>query len=71
LSRASSAAARSVPGSRRATTNATALDPFVYAHAALHGLVSKGLRLNEEVEGVADHVGIAETYPGSDPVDID
>ena len=30
-----------------------ALDTFVYAHAALHGLISMGLRLNEEVEGVA------------------
>ena len=29
-----------------------ALDTFVYAHAALHGLISMGLRLNEEVEGV-------------------
>ena len=30
-----------------------ALDTFVYAHAALHGLISMGLRLNEEVEGTA------------------
>ena len=30
-----------------------ALDTFVYAHAALHGLISMGLRLNEEVEGMA------------------
>ena len=29
-----------------------ALDTFVYSHAALHGLISMGLRLNEEVEGV-------------------
>ena len=29
-----------------------ALDTFVYAHAALHGLISMGLRLNEEVEGI-------------------
>jgi phage terminase large subunit GpA-like protein len=29
-----------------------ALDTFVYAHAALHGLISMGLRLNEEVEGM-------------------
>ena len=33
-----------------------ALDTFVYAHAALHGLISMGLRLNEEVEGVASSV---------------
>lgn len=32
---------------------AAALDTFVYAHAALHGLIIMGLRLNEEVEGVA------------------
>jgi phage terminase large subunit GpA-like protein len=31
-----------------------ALDTFVYAHAALHGLISMGLRLNEEVEQI-DH----------------
>ncbi|HHM12589.1 MAG TPA: phage terminase large subunit family protein, partial [Planctomycetaceae bacterium] len=30
-----------------------ALDTFVYAHAALHGLISMGLRLNEEVERLA------------------
>jgi phage terminase large subunit GpA-like protein len=29
-----------------------ALDTFVYAHAALHGLISMGMRLNEEVEGM-------------------
>ena len=29
-----------------------ALDTFVYAHAALHGLISMGLRLNEEVDAV-------------------
>lgn len=29
-----------------------ALDTCVYAHAALHGLISMGLRLNEEVEGM-------------------
>ena len=29
-----------------------ALDTFVYAHAALHGLISMALRLNEEVEGI-------------------
>ncbi|SNX74489.1 transposase IS166 family protein [Cereibacter ovatus] len=34
-----------------------ALDTFVYAHAALHGLISMGLRLNEEVE----RVGPAQT----------
>ncbi len=28
-----------------------ALDTFVYAHAALHGLISMGMRLNEEAEG--------------------
>ncbi|MEZ5784753.1 MAG: terminase gpA endonuclease subunit [Rhizobiaceae bacterium] len=30
-----------------------ALDTVVYAHAALHGLISMGLRLNDEVEGMA------------------
>jgi len=30
-----------------------ALDTFVYAHAALHWLISTGLRLNEEAEGVS------------------
>jgi len=30
-----------------------ALDTFVYAHAALHGLISMGLRLNEEVADFA------------------
>ncbi|WP_299912869.1 terminase gpA endonuclease subunit [uncultured Paracoccus sp.] len=34
-----------------------ALDTFVYAHAALQGLISMGLRLNEEVEGVASVPG--------------
>ena len=29
-----------------------ALDTFVYAHAALHGLISMGMRLNEEVESM-------------------
>ncbi len=29
-----------------------ALDTFVYAHAALHGLISMGIRLNEEAEGM-------------------
>jgi phage terminase large subunit GpA-like protein len=29
-----------------------ALDTFVYAHAALHGLISMGMRLNEEAEGM-------------------
>ena len=29
-----------------------ALDTFVYAHAALHGLISMGLRLNEEADAV-------------------
>lgn len=32
-----------------------ALDTFVYAHAALHGLISMGLRLNEEVEATKMH----------------
>jgi len=27
-----------------------ALDTFVYAHAALHGLISMGMRLNEEAD---------------------
>ena len=30
-----------------------ALDTFVYANAALHGLISKGMRLNAEAEGMA------------------
>ena len=30
-----------------------ALDTFVYAHAALHGLISMGMRLNEEAEAFA------------------
>jgi phage terminase large subunit GpA-like protein len=30
-----------------------ALDTFVYAHAALHGLIGMGLRLNEEVAQLA------------------
>jgi len=30
-----------------------ARDTFVYAHAALHGLICRGLRLNDEVEGVS------------------
>ncbi|TCM75680.1 phage terminase large subunit GpA [Rhodovulum steppense] len=38
------------------------LDTFVYAHAALHGLISMGLRLNEEVEGV----GIRAAAPARD-----
>ena len=29
-----------------------ALDTFVYAHAALHGLISMGMRLNDEAEGM-------------------
>ncbi|WP_211110562.1 hypothetical protein [Acuticoccus mangrovi] len=29
------------------------MDTFVYAHGDLHGLISMGLRLNEEVQGVA------------------
>lgn len=33
-----------------------ALDTFVYAHAALHGLISMGMRLNEEVEAHAGRV---------------
>ncbi len=33
-----------------------ALDTFVYAQAALHGLISMGLRLNEEVERLAEPV---------------
>ncbi len=34
-----------------------ALDTFVYAHAALHGLISMGMRLNEEAEGMTDGNG--------------
>lgn len=34
-----------------------ALDTLVYAHAALHGLISMGMRLNDEVEMVAAKVG--------------
>ena len=30
-----------------------ALDTFVYAHAALHSLISMGMRLNEEAEAFA------------------
>ncbi|MFA7438987.1 terminase gpA endonuclease subunit [Castellaniella sp.] len=29
-----------------------ALDTFVYAHAALHGLISMGMQLNETAEGM-------------------
>jgi phage terminase large subunit GpA-like protein len=36
-----------------------ALDTFVYAHAALHGLISMGMRLNDEV----DHSGALEMAP--------
>lgn len=39
-----------------------ALDTFVYAHAALHGLISMGMRLNEEadeVKGNAERSGPA------------
>jgi len=35
-----------------------AFDAFVYAHAALHGLISMGMRLNEEVEGMAEQVQV-------------
>ncbi len=38
-----------------------ALDTFVYAHAALHGLISMGLRLNEEVEGVGPELSRRST----------
>lgn len=31
-----------------------ALDTFVYAHAALHGLITMGMRLNEEAERLPD-----------------
>lgn len=34
-----------------------AFGTFVYAHAALHGLISMGLRLNEEVASVPMHHG--------------
>ena len=34
-----------------------ALDTFVYAHAALHGLISMGMRLNEEAQRVGSVVG--------------
>ena len=30
-----------------------ALGTFVYAHAALHGLISMGMRLNDEAEAMA------------------
>ncbi len=35
---------------KRAGERNEALDTFVYSPAALHGLISMGLRLNEEVE---------------------
>ena len=35
-----------------------ALDTFVYAPAALHGLISIGLRLNEEVASVPTRPGV-------------
>lgn len=41
-----------------------ALDTFVYAHAALHGLISMGMRLNEEVERVAR----PSTRPAATPI---
>jgi phage terminase large subunit GpA-like protein len=34
-----------------------ALGTFVYAHAALHGLISMGMRLNEEAEAEAEAEG--------------
>nr|WP_233517198.1 terminase gpA endonuclease subunit [Pseudotabrizicola alkalilacus] len=49
-----------------------ALDTFVYAHAALHGLISMGMRLNEEAEGRGG-AGIAtfRRGAGSDQVGVD
>jgi phage terminase large subunit GpA-like protein len=41
-----------------------ALDTFVYAHAALHGLISMGMRLNEEAESVAGRAAAVEPVPG-------
>jgi phage terminase large subunit GpA-like protein len=40
------------PQAKRDGERNEALDTFVYAHAARHGLISMGLRLNEEVEWV-------------------
>ncbi|MFD1883401.1 phage terminase large subunit family protein [Paracoccus pacificus] len=40
-----------------------ALDTFVYAHAALHGLISMGMRLNEEAEGRNGSMSRAVTSP--------
>jgi phage terminase large subunit GpA-like protein len=44
-----------------------ALDTFVYAHAVLHGLISMGLRLNEEVEGM---MGRAVRFPPPFPAGV-
>lgn len=41
-----------------------ARDTFVYAHAALHGLISMGMRLNEEAESVAGRAAAVEPVPG-------
>ena len=41
---------RSWPPKRDGERN-EALDTFVYAHAALHWLISMGLRLNERLRG--------------------
>ena len=39
--------------SKRDAERNEALDTLVYAHAALHGLISMQLRMNKEVEGLA------------------
>lgn len=35
-----------------------ALDTFVYAHAALHGLIIMGMRLNEEAERISERAEV-------------
>jgi len=45
---------------------AAALDTFVYFNAALHGLISMGLRLNEEVEGVTS----LPSRPSAEPAHV-
>lgn len=48
-----------------------ALDIFVYAHAALHGLINMGLRLNEEVEGGVGADATSCRRWARDPVGVD
>jgi phage terminase large subunit GpA-like protein len=51
---------------RREGERNEALDTFVYASAALQGLISMGLRLNEEVEGMAS----LPARPGAEPARV-